>query len=59
MVKDNIISDMDLAREMLLKTDYSIVVIKNNKILTKRRGVGIKPILEAIDELNKSIYASN
>ena len=58
MVKENIIRDMDLAREILLKTDYSIVVIKNSKILTKRRGVGIKPILEAIDELKNSIFGS-
>ena len=58
MVKENIIRDMDLAREIILKTDYSIVVIKNSKILTKKRGVGIRPILEAIDELNNSICGS-
>ena len=58
MEKENIIRDMDLAREILLKTDYSIVVIKNSKILTKRRGVGIRPILETIDELNNSIHDS-
>jgi hypothetical protein len=58
MVKENIMRDMDLAREVLSKTEYSIVVIKNGKILTKRRGVGIRPILEVIDELKNSIYGS-
>jgi len=58
MVKENIMRDMDLAREVLSKTDYSIVVIKNGKILAKRRGVGIRPILEVIDELKNSIYGS-
>jgi hypothetical protein len=58
MVKENIIRDMDLAREILSKTDYSIVVIKNGKILTKRQGLGIRPILEAIDELDSSICDS-
>ena len=53
MVEKKIIRDMDLAREILLKTNSSIVVIKNNKLITKKRGEGIRPILETIDELNK------
>jgi hypothetical protein len=58
MLKENIMRDMDLAREILSKTNYSIVVIKNRNILTKKQGVGIRPFLEAIDELNNSIHGS-
>jgi len=49
---------MDSVREILTKTEHSIVVIKNGNILTKKQGEGIKPILEAIDELKDNINGS-
>jgi hypothetical protein len=55
MISDEIIKDMDLARKILLKTDYSIIVIKNECILIKKRGEGIFPILETIGELKNCI----
>ena len=55
LVSKEIINDMNLAREVLLKTNDSIVVIKNNKILAKKMGSGIKPIIEIIDEMKNSI----
>jgi len=58
MVSEDIIEDMDLARDILSKTDYSIVVVKNGEVLTKKQGDGIRPILETIDELGEDIQAS-
>jgi len=58
MVKENIIEDMDATRDILSKTDYSIVVVKEGNILTKKQGDGIRPILEAIDELRGDMQGS-
>ena len=42
---------MKLARKTLEKTNCSIVVVKNGDVLTKKKGDGIRPILETIEEL--------
>ena len=55
IVTDDIISDMNLAREILSSEDYSIVVIQDGKILNHKKGDGIKPILKIIDELGEEI----
>ncbi len=49
---------MNLARNLIIKSDTSIVVIKHGVLLYKKRGNGLKPILEAIDELDKEIKGS-
>ena len=54
-VNDEIINDMNLARIILSSEDYSIVVIQNEKILSHKKGEGIKPILKIIDELGDEI----
>ena len=58
MVREDIIEDMEKAREILSTTDCSIVVVKNGTILTKKRGDGIKPILEAIEDLGQDMKGS-
>ncbi len=50
-VTDEIINDMNLARETLSSEDYSIVVIRDDKILNHKKGDGIKPIMKIINEL--------
>ena len=57
-VEEEIIRDMDSVREILSKTEHSIVVIKNGDVLTKKKGEGIRPILEAIDELKENMNDS-
>jgi hypothetical protein len=52
------IEDMKLARTMLLESDYSVVVVKKGEILTKKRGGGLTPMLEVIDELGPRIGGS-
>jgi len=55
MVSEEIIEDMDTARDMLSKTDYSIVIIKKGDVITKKQGEGIRPILETIEELGEDM----
>ena len=43
---------------MLLGSDYSFVVVKNGKLLTGKRGDGVKPILYAIEELGNNMQGS-
>ena len=50
--------DIDLAREILSESEYSIAVVKNGTVLTKKQGDGIRPILEAIDELGQKMQGS-
>lgn len=54
-VSEEIIKDMNLARKILSSEDYSIVVIRDGKILIYKKGDGIKPILKVIDELGDEI----
>lgn len=58
MVSEDIIKDMNVAREILSKTDYSIVVVKKGNFLTKKQGDGVRPILEAIEELAEGMQGS-
>lgn len=58
IVDEKVIGDMDLAREVLKKADCSIVVVKNGDVLIKKKGDGIRPILEVIEELKEEIQGS-
>jgi Domain of unknown function (DUF1893) len=58
IVDEKIIEDMDLAREVLAETDCSIVIVKNGDALIKKKGDGIRPILEVIGELKEEIQGS-
>lgn len=58
MVREDIIKDMEKAREIMSTKDYSILVVKNGTILIKKQGDGIKPIMEAIEELGKHMKGS-
>ena len=58
MLSEDIVEDMDVARNILSKTDYSIVVVKNGNILCKKQGNGIRPILEVINELGQDMQGS-
>ena len=49
---------MDKAREILLSTGCSIVVVKNDTVLIQKKGDGIRPILETIEELKQNIQGS-
>jgi hypothetical protein len=58
MVDEDILKDMNFARNILKDEDCSIVVIKDMEIISKKHGNGIKPILETIIESKDCIYDS-
>jgi len=58
MADEETINDMELAREVLSKTECSIVVISYGKIWKQKTGEGVRPIMEAIEEMGKDIYDS-
>ncbi len=58
MVNEELIKDMELAREVISTTEYSIVVIGYGKIWKQKKGEGIRPILETIEEMGEDIYDS-
>ena len=51
MVDPEILNGFELVRDVLSTSDTSIVVVKNDQILCKKQGDGVRPILETIDEL--------
>ncbi len=55
LVSQEIQDDMALASKILKEKNFSIVVIKHGKILNKKKGEGIKPILELINERGEKI----
>jgi len=58
VIDDHIINDMKLAQDSILKLKNSVVVVKNGVLLANKIGNGLRPILEAINELGKDISRS-
>ena len=56
MVSEEIISGLTLARDVISTSDYSVVAIKNSNVISKKKGAGIRPILELIEELGEKIH---
>jgi hypothetical protein len=58
MVGEEIISGLKLASDAINNSDYAVVVVKNNQIICKKKGDGIKPFLAVIEELDEDIHGS-
>lgn len=58
IVDEEVVRDLKLAREVLSTSDSSIVVICYGKIWKQKKGDGIKPILEVIEEMGEDIHGS-
>lgn len=58
IVNEEVIKDLNLAREILSSTDNSIVIICNGKIWNQKKGEGMGPILETIEEMGEDIFDS-
>jgi len=58
ILNDEILKDLNLAREVISNEDCSVVIIKYCKIWKKIKGEGVKPMLEAIEELGEDINES-
>ena len=55
LLDDDTLNDINLAREIITKEDVSVVVVQYGKIWSKKKGKGIRPILEVVDELGQDI----
>ena len=53
-----IMNDLNIAREVLSTNDYSVVVIKYGKVWKQKKGEGVRPMLEAIEEMGEAIHDS-
>ena len=58
VLNEEILKDLDLAREVISNEDCSVVVVKYGKIWKQKKGEGIKPMLETIEEMGEDIYES-
>jgi len=56
MVSEEVISSLELARDVIQTSNYSVVMIKNGQIICKKKGKGVRPILEAIEELGETAH---
>ena len=58
MVNQEILDDLQLVRDIIDTSDVSVVAAKNGQVLSKKKGEGIKPFLEIIEELGDNIHGS-
>lgn len=54
-VSDNLIRDIDIARNALLSENYSFVIVKDEKVLRFSKEEGIIPILQIIEEMGSDL----
>jgi hypothetical protein len=58
VLNEDILKDLDLARDIISNEDCSVVVVKYGKIWKKIKGEGVKPMLKVIEEMGEDIYES-
>jgi len=58
LIGEDILNDIDIARVALRNSDNSIVVVKDGKIISTKKGGGVRPILEVIEELGEEMHDS-
>ena len=55
MVDEDVLNDMELAREVISATDFSLVVVQYGKIWKQKEGKEVKSILETIEEMGDDL----
>lgn len=58
MVDQEILDGLQLVRDVLDTSDVSVVAAKNGQVLSKKKGDGVRPFLEVIEELGEEIHGS-
>jgi hypothetical protein len=58
VLSEEILKDLELARNVINNDDCNFVVVKNEKIWKKEKDEGLKPILEVIVEMDEDINGS-
>jgi len=55
VVDEDTLRDMELARRVIGSEDVSVVVVQYEKVWRQKKGSGLKPFLEVIEELGDDI----
>lgn len=58
LLDDDTLKDIALAQNVITNEDVSVVVVDNGKIWRKKKGHGIRPFLEVIEEMGDEIHGS-
>ena len=58
ILDDDTLRDIALAQNVISNEDVSVVVVNYGKIWRKKKGEGIKPFLEVIEEMGDDIHGS-
>ena len=58
LLNDEILRDIELARNVITNEKCTLVIIKYGKIWKKDKETGIKPVLDAISEMGEDINGS-
>jgi hypothetical protein len=58
VLDDETLKDIELARNVISNEDVSVVVVKYGKIWNKKKGEGVRPLLEVIEEMGQEINGS-
>lgn len=48
-------TDIDIAKDLLIKESYSLVIYKDGKIITTSNERGLKPLMEALKEYKEEL----
>ena len=56
VLTEEVLKDLELAREQLTNSDCSIAVVSNGKIWRTKKGEGVRPLLEVIEEMGEEIH---
>jgi len=58
LIDEDTLKDIALAQNVITNEDVSVVVVDSGKIWRKKKGEGIRPFLEVIDEMCEDIHGS-
>ncbi|PNX46342.1 MAG: hypothetical protein BV456_12390 [Thermoplasmata archaeon M8B2D] len=58
LLDEDTLKDIALAQNVITNEDVSVVVVDNGKIWRKKKGQGIRPFLEVIEEMGDEIHGS-
>jgi hypothetical protein len=56
VINEQVLSDLEFLKEKMKFSDSSIIVVENGSIILEKKGNGVKPLLETIDELKEGLY---
>ena len=55
VLNDETLKDIELARKIITEEDVSVIVVNYGKIWNKKKGTGVKPLLEIIEEMGEEL----